>query len=117
MTTDNQGEETMTIEANKTNWNACPACGSSQIEGGSVSIEDREAIQEVSCLYCKAVWTEVYAAHARIDIHSPEKMFEVSFRYYVPATDTLTGQMLAGSIEAIIEENYSGRAQSVKVVG
>ena len=106
----------MTIEANKTNWNACPACGSSQIEGGSVSIEDREAIQEVSCLYCKAVWTEVYAAHARIDIHSAEQMFEVSFRYYT-TQGHLTGQMLAGSIEEVVKENYSGRVEYIKVVG
>jgi transposase-like protein len=39
----------------------CPFCKSDQIEGsGSISIEDYQAVQDVSCLKCKRTWTDVY---------------------------------------------------------
>ena len=38
----------------------CPACGSWEIEGDSISIEDGLALQDVSCLRCNAIWRDVY---------------------------------------------------------
>jgi hypothetical protein len=38
----------------------CPVCGDWQTEGGSVSIEDGLALQQVSCLNCNATWRDVY---------------------------------------------------------
>ena len=111
--------DNMTIEAENTNWNACPACGSTQIEGGSVSIEDREAIQEVSCLYCKAVWTEVYEAASRTDIHSPEKMFEVSFRFFTREdmdNATVSSRIKAALNHTMLQEPYDGW-KYLKVIG
>ena len=42
------------------NCHNCPACGSWEIEGDSVSIEDGLALQDVSCLSCNAAWRDVY---------------------------------------------------------
>lgn len=52
----------------ETNWQACPICDSSQIEGGNIEIEDKEAWQSVSCLKCGGSWIEVYEATLRHDI-------------------------------------------------
>lgn len=43
--------------------NRCPSmdCGVSDIEGGSIEIEGRFAVQEVSCLACGCVWNDTYA--------------------------------------------------------
>jgi len=47
------------------NWGHCPYCGSSAIQGGSVDIEDRWALQEVTCDECNNGWIEVYKAERR----------------------------------------------------
>lgn len=49
-------------------WELCPLCGSSSIEGGSVDIEHKWAFQQVTCLNCHATWTEEYAAHSRHNV-------------------------------------------------
>lgn len=41
--------------------NLCPSCGSDEIEGGSVSIEGKKAIQECSCLNCESQWKDTYS--------------------------------------------------------
>lgn len=38
----------------------CPFCGTRDIEGGSVTIEQNYAHQDVSCLACEAEWSDVY---------------------------------------------------------
>lgn len=43
----------------------CPVCGSSQIEGGSVSIEDL-AIQPCSCNSCESRWTDIYSPNSQV---------------------------------------------------
>lgn len=42
--------------------NCCPitSCQSTMIEGGSISIEGKIAVQEVSCSQCEAVWEDTY---------------------------------------------------------
>ncbi|KWU23444.1 glyoxalase superfamily protein [Burkholderia cenocepacia] len=40
--------------------NCCPVCGSSDIQGESVSIEGRQAVQECSCSDCDAEWEDRY---------------------------------------------------------
>lgn len=42
------------------NCHICPACGASQVEGDSISIEEGLAFQPVSCLSCNASWRDVY---------------------------------------------------------
>lgn len=38
----------------------CPACGSDQVEGGSIEVNAGGAYQAVSCKDCQATWNEVY---------------------------------------------------------
>lgn len=38
----------------------CPFCKSHQIEGDHVHVEAGEAWQEVSCLDCDRIWSEIY---------------------------------------------------------
>lgn len=38
----------------------CPFCGDHDIEGGSIDIEGRNAIQEMSCSACEKEWYDVY---------------------------------------------------------
>lgn len=40
--------------------NCCPCCGSDEIEGDSVEIDGREALQECSCSECGAEWEDHY---------------------------------------------------------
>jgi len=39
----------------------CPYCKEGDIEGSSVEIDGRYAIQEMECLYCDKTWNDVYA--------------------------------------------------------
>ncbi|OCP68223.1 hypothetical protein [Vibrio parahaemolyticus] len=39
---------------------ACPACKGTDIEGGFVEINGREANQEVSCTGCGALWVDTF---------------------------------------------------------
>lgn len=48
-------------------WGACPQCGKSEIQGGSIDIEGEFAYQTVQCLNCNLSWSETYQAHARSD--------------------------------------------------
>lgn len=38
----------------------CPFCDSTQIEGGSVEVNDGGAFQEVNCLDCESEWHDMY---------------------------------------------------------
>lgn len=38
----------------------CPFCKSSDIDGESVNIDGKTAIQDIGCLNCGAQWTDVY---------------------------------------------------------
>lgn len=40
--------------------NLCPFCGSDEITGGPVEIDGACALQEVSCLFCGAVWWDSF---------------------------------------------------------
>jgi hypothetical protein len=53
---------------NTKNWERCPICDSTSIEGGSIEIEGHYAYQQVSCLACNAGWGEEYKANARFNI-------------------------------------------------
>ncbi len=46
----------------------CPACGQSEIEGGSVPIEGTTAVQTVTCNSCDAEWTDVYRLQGYTDL-------------------------------------------------
>ena len=39
----------------------CPACGSNDIEGHSVTINEARAFQTVHCHVCDAEWMDTYA--------------------------------------------------------
>ncbi len=111
--------ETMTTRlASESNWQTCPSCGSIQIEGGNIEIEDREAIQDVSCLHCHATWIEVYAATSRTNITEGEKLFEVSFRFYTRDMDnaTVTSRMKAALNHTMLQEPFDGW-KYLKVIG
>jgi hypothetical protein len=45
--------------------NKCPQCGSGDIEGGSVEIDGRHAIQRVRCSECGATWVDEYALESQ----------------------------------------------------
>ncbi len=51
-----------------TDFDHCPLCGSNQLEGGAVTIEENHAWQNVSCGHCNSHWTETYKASGRYDI-------------------------------------------------
>jgi Zn ribbon nucleic-acid-binding protein len=38
----------------------CPYCGSEDIQGESVQIEEGAAVQEVSCIDCDSQWYDIY---------------------------------------------------------
>ena len=44
----------------------CPHCGSQDLEGQSVEINQGEAVQEVGCDSCGACWYDIYVL-ARIE--------------------------------------------------
>ena len=50
----------------------CPYCGSTDLEGGSVTVEGNEAWQDVGCLDCGADWTDVWQASHREARGNPE---------------------------------------------
>lgn len=50
----------------------CPFCGSYDIQGGSVNIEDGHAFQDVGCDNCDAEWTDRYVLDAYFVIREPE---------------------------------------------
>lgn len=41
--------------------NLCPCCGSDEIEGGTVSIQGKKAVQECSCMTCESQWEDTYS--------------------------------------------------------
>jgi len=49
-------------------FNACPICGSDDLEGGPIDIEGNFAIQEMGCILCEATWMDFYRAEHREDI-------------------------------------------------
>lgn len=53
------------------NANSCPKCGSTEITGDQVEINDGTVTQRVSCLDCDTVWTDIYM-HSGRDIHNNE---------------------------------------------
>ena len=59
------------LPANVTQWNHCPQCGDSRIEGGSIEIDGVYAIQRVWCGSCELSWTERSVAEQRHDFESP----------------------------------------------
>lgn len=38
----------------------CPYCRSTEIEGGSVTVENGQAFQDISCNECDEEWTDSY---------------------------------------------------------
>jgi len=55
-------------------FNACPICGSDDLEGGPISIEGNYAIQEMDCVICEATWMDHYVANHREDIERGEPL-------------------------------------------
>jgi transcription elongation factor Elf1 len=39
----------------------CPYCGTEQIEGGNIDIDNCQAWQEIHCLECSKEWIDVYS--------------------------------------------------------
>lgn len=50
----------------------CPYCGSDQIEGQSVDIDENGASQEVSCISCKARWEDLYKLTDVREVNPPD---------------------------------------------
>lgn len=46
-------------------WERCPRCGDTRLEGDNVEIGTIHAWQAVDCLACHASWTETYTASSR----------------------------------------------------
>ena len=66
----------------------CPECGDGEIEGGAISIEGLNAVQEMSCVSCGCCWHDVYGLMSRIiDEHGekeesePERQFLNKYRH------------------------------------
>ena len=53
-------KEPLTKKEHRENLNRCPVCGSEDITGSFVEIDDDVATQEVSCNECDAEWTDLY---------------------------------------------------------
>jgi len=47
---------------------ACPVCGHTDIEGGSVEVDGATAKQECGCVNCGSSWTDVYVLADRYGI-------------------------------------------------
>lgn len=50
----------------------CPVCEDNQVEGGSVDISNGHAYQNITCLSCGALWTDVYNLHRYDNLHDDE---------------------------------------------
>ena len=42
------------------NMEVCPKCGADQIEGSSLTLQDKSLYQEMTCSNCPLEWTEIY---------------------------------------------------------
>ncbi|MGR5096113.1 hypothetical protein ACPV5O_20835 [Vibrio maritimus] len=51
-------QKTSYLNTNKPN--LCPCCRSDEIEGSSISIEGKTAIQVCRCIHCSAEWQDTY---------------------------------------------------------
>jgi len=60
---------------------ACPACASSDIEGGAIEIDTGYAIQQMCCNECEASWADRYRL-SDIEFEQPE--CEASVKVYTP---------------------------------
>ena len=49
-------------EYTKSEPNRCPnrKCNSTDVDGGSIVVEGKTAVQEVSCNECEVVWNDIY---------------------------------------------------------
>jgi transposase-like protein len=54
----------------------CPACGDGDLEGESIDIEGGHAFQRVTCLACRAKWTDQYQLQGYVDLERQLAMFE-----------------------------------------
>ena len=54
----------------KNGWSKCPSCKSVSIEGESVQIDGKGAWQDMSCIECGLLWTDIYVL-ARIEVAEP----------------------------------------------
>lgn len=50
----------------------CPFCGSEDIEGAHMEVEEGGATQEVSCLKCHMAWLDCYALTGYIVTRPPK---------------------------------------------
>jgi len=50
----------------------CPFCGDSRIEGGSISIEQNYAHQDVFCTECDAEWSDSYRLEGLLVTRTPD---------------------------------------------
>lgn len=57
--------EALVLRVGLANWSRCDRCGSRDIEGRNIEIEDTTCSQEICCLSCELTWTEVYEATQR----------------------------------------------------
>ena len=48
----------------------CPYCGSEEIEGGSIEIDEGRAVQSITCLNCDKFWDDIYSLSG---IHDEEE--------------------------------------------
>ena len=56
--------------------NLCPFCKSDEIEGEGVSIEDKEAFQDITCLSCGSQWMDRYKLSGYVLYAGPNKKEE-----------------------------------------
>ena len=50
----------------------CPMCEDTDVEGGSVDINNGHAFQNITCLSCGASWTDEYKLHRYSNLHDDE---------------------------------------------
>jgi len=53
-------------------YSKCPFCGTQDIEGGSVTIEQNYAHQDVHCVVCEAEWSDAYRLEGLCVTRTPD---------------------------------------------
>lgn len=61
-----EAQQAYDLSANPPDWTKCPECGSDQIVGDGVEIEDGDALQTMDCADCGAHWGEWYRGDERV---------------------------------------------------
>lgn len=58
--------------------NCCPSCGSGDISGSSITVDGREAYQQVTCSDCNAEWNDMYTLTGHSDLEGGINLENIS---------------------------------------